>query len=75
MLFYAAVFEGLIPQTPVLVDMMDTSMEVKINARDVLFGDKEILNYFRQDNKHILTKQHVSFINNVHPGILADFRY
>jgi hypothetical protein len=74
-LFYAAVFEGLIPQTSVLVDMMDTSMEVKIKARDVLFGDKEILNYFKQDNKHILTKQHVSFINNVHSGVLADFRY
>ena len=41
MLFYAAVFEGLIPQTSVLVDMMDTSMEVKIKARDVLFGDKD----------------------------------
>jgi len=73
MLFYAAVYEGLMPPTSVLIDMIDTSMEVKIQARDALFGDKEILNHFKQDNKHILSKQNVAFINNVQSGILADF--
>jgi hypothetical protein len=36
LLFYAAVYEGLMRQTSVLTDMIDTPMEVKIKARDVL---------------------------------------
>jgi hypothetical protein len=34
---------------------------------------KEILNDFKQDNKHILTKERLAFVNNVQSGILADF--
>lgn len=73
MLFYAAVYEGLMPQASALSDMIDSSMEVKIKARDALFEDKEILNHFKQDNKHNLTKEHLVFANNVRSGILADF--
>ena len=73
LLFYAAVYEGLMPQTSVLPDMIDTPMEVKIKARNVLYGDKEVLNDFKKDNKHSLTKENLAFVNNVQSGILADF--
>jgi len=73
MLFYAAVYEGLIPQTFALIDMINTPMEIKIKARDVLLGDKEISDYFKKDNKHTLTKERLTFVNAVQSGILSDF--
>lgn len=73
LLFYAAVYEGLMPQNSILDDMIDSSLEVKIKARNILFGGKEILNHFKQDNKKFLTKQHIAFIDNIRSGILADF--
>jgi hypothetical protein len=73
LLFYAAVYEGLMPETSVLSDMIDTPVEVKVNARNALFSDKEILDNFKRDNKHTLTKERVAFIKNVQSGILSDF--
>lgn len=73
LLFYAAVYEGLMPQTSVLADMIDTPVEIKVNARDVLFKDEEVLDYFERDNKHILNNQNLAFIKNIQSGILSDF--
>ena len=72
MLFYAAVYEGLIPETSMFSDMIDTPVEVKINARNALFGDKEILDNFKRDNKHkALTKRGPYFSIKIFNGYFS----
>ncbi len=73
LLFYAAVYEGLMPETSVLTDMIDTSVEIKVNARDVLFTNEEVVDYFIRDNKRILNNENLAFIKNIQSGILSDF--
>jgi hypothetical protein len=72
-LFYAAVYEGLMPESSVLTDLINTPMEIKINARAVLFTDEEVLDYYVRDNKHILSDENYVFIKNIQSGILSDF--
>ena len=72
-LFYAAVYEGLMPQNSRLTDFKDVSLDTKARSRDVLFTDKEVLKYFLTDNKHLLDKKAVEFIREISRGLLSDF--
>src|ERR1700733_8303389 len=72
-LFYAAVYEGLMPQNSRLADFQDVSLNTKASSRDVLFRDKEILKYFLSDNKHLLDRQGIEFVGEVSRGLLSEF--
>lgn len=73
LLFFAAVYEGLMPETSVLIDMIDTPVQIKVDARDVLFNDEEVLDYFKKHNKQILNEEKLPFIKNIQSGILSYF--
>ncbi|MBC7554131.1 MAG: hypothetical protein H7257_09135 [Taibaiella sp.] len=73
LLFYAAVYEGLMPENSHPTDFRDAALEIKVQGRDVLFTDKNVLNYFLSDNKHILDKKGIEFIGEVSGGMLSEF--
>ena len=55
-------------------DFFDTAQYVKMQSRKVLFEDKDLLKFYRQDNRIFLkegSKQ--DFVNNVENGLFADF--
>ena len=73
LLYYAAMYEGLLPEAAVLMDFGHSSLEIKVQSRDALFTDSNILRYFLMDNGKHLTKEGVSFLKSVEQGMLSNF--
>lgn len=73
LLYYAAIYEGLLPDGSILMDFGNSSNEIKIQSRDALFTDADILRYFRKDNGKHLPKGGAAFLDNVERGMLSDF--
>jgi len=73
LLYYAAIYEGLLPEGSSLSAFIPSPMEVKIESRDALFTDGDIIRYFRQDNGRHLSKGGMAFLEEVEKGMLDDF--
>ena len=73
LLFYAGVYEGILPESSTLEDFAETSLEEKVACRDALFKDPDVLNDFRKDNSQFLKTTGTTFIDNLSKGILSNF--
>jgi hypothetical protein len=43
LLFYAAVYDGILPEGSSINDFFETSLEEKLASRDVIFNDADVL--------------------------------
>jgi hypothetical protein len=73
LLFYSAVYEGILPQNSRLTDFSRLPLKMMAKSRDALFTDWNIMNYCLEDNKKMLTKENVLFAENVRMGIFSEF--
>jgi hypothetical protein len=73
LMFYASVYEGLLPQKSKLAEFVNVPLNVKAMGRDVLFNDQDVLNYYLADNKHRLDDRATEFVQNVAGGLLSEF--
>ncbi|MDQ3846473.1 MAG: hypothetical protein M3342_21045 [Bacteroidota bacterium] len=73
LLFYAGVYEGILPESSTLADFAETSLEEKVACRDVLFKDPDVLSDFRKDNSRFLKIKGTTFIDDLSKGILSNF--
>lgn len=73
LLFYAAVYESLIPPKSIMKDFFESSNEIRIKSRQSIFEDKQLLQFFLSDNKHLLDKAAVEFVKNVSKGVFSNF--
>src|ERR1019366_865179 len=61
LLFYSAVYEGILPQNSRLTDFGRLPPKMMSKSRDALFTDRNIMIYCLEDNKKVLTKENVLF--------------
>ncbi len=75
-LYYASVYEGILPQGSSLKDFFHSSLEEKTAARNIVFKDKKLINFFKSDNKHFFGKiLSLDFVNNVQKGLCGRFAF
>ena len=75
-LFYASVYEGILPEGSSLQDFFYTRLEEKAAAREIILKNKTVIKKFKRDNKHFFGKVlSVDFINNLQKGLLGKFAF
>lgn len=72
-LYYSAVYQGLLPDGSPLSDFNLLSLNSKIQSRDALYNDKAILNYYRKDNSTNLPIANLAFLDNLEKAVFTDF--
>jgi hypothetical protein len=73
LLYYASMYEGLLEEGSTLSDFIGSTIESKVQSRNALFTDPDILNYYRQDNGHNLPNGGAIFLDDVEHGMLSEF--
>jgi hypothetical protein len=73
LLFYAAVYEGILPEGSIIDDFYETSTEEKIACRDVIFNNAEVISSYEKDNARFLKTKQLGFTDEVRKGILKNF--
>ena len=76
LLYYASVYEGILPEGSSLEDFYHSSFAEKAASRDALFNDKSLIKNFKQDNKHFFGNiLSLDFVNNIQKGFLGSFAF
>jgi hypothetical protein len=76
LLYYASVYEGILPEGSSLKDFYNTSLAQKAASRDILFKDKSVIKNFKQDNRHFFGNiLSLDFVNNVQKGLYGRFAF
>lgn len=73
LLFYTAVYEGLLPEKSKITMFAELSLEAKIACRDVLFSDQQIIRYYKKDNADFLKTATPDFLDQLQRGIFGNF--
>jgi hypothetical protein len=73
LLFYASVYGGILPPKSTMKDFYSTSLEQKLEARNLVFEDAELIEDYRKDNKPHVKQSHANFLENVANGLLEQF--
>jgi hypothetical protein len=73
LLFYAAVYDGILPEGSSINDFYETSVEEKLASRDVIFKDADVLTSYEKDNAQFLKTKHPGFKGEVRKGFLKNF--
>jgi hypothetical protein len=73
LLYYAAIYDGLLPEGSTLKEFGRSPLEIKVQSRDVLFNDENVIDNFLGDNGTNLGPGGIAFAKNVQTGIYSDF--
>ena len=72
-LYFAADYESLLPETATISDFKGLPLEEKVKSRNALFTNPEIVSSFRQLNHHQLSEEGHAFVNNLRQGLYSSF--
>jgi len=73
LLFYAAIYEGILPEGSSLNDFYEASVEEKVASRDVIFNNAEVISSYEKDNALFLKTKQPDFTDEVRKGFLKTF--
>src|SRR3954451_11476558 len=73
LLFYAAVYKGILPEESRMEDFFETSLEEKVASRDAIFNDADVLASYEKDSVEFLKTQQPGFTEEVRKGFLRNF--
>ncbi len=73
LLFFASVYGRLLPLGSTTKEFISSSLDVKVESRDIVFNDKNLIEDFKIHNKPFLETASPGFYENIQSGILSKF--
>ena len=73
LLLYAAIYEGLIPEGSDMTDLFNSSLDIKVAARNAIFESDDLLKNYKEDNTRFLKTKTPGFADKVATGLFKDF--
>jgi hypothetical protein len=73
LLYFASVYGGILSPGSKIKDFQSTSIEQKLEARNLVFEDDELIRDYEEHNRSFIEQSLPGFLDNVENGILEKF--